>query len=127
MPRDVETVTICRLSGARATEGCRHQTDYPSLSVAPATLVPASGHQPVMVSSAEEEDPSEPAVYEDLFPTGTLPVETCQLHGGPTVIPGTSTTPTVVSHTPNVDAALEALARRAREFKLEGSSFSVRR
>jgi penicillin-binding protein 1A len=128
MPRDVETVTICRRSGARAVEACRNQADYPSLSVAPATVMPADGHHAVMASTDEAEFPSEPAVYEDLFPTGTLPVETCQLHGGPDVIPGNSiATPTIATQTPNVDAALEALARRAREFRLKGSSFGVRR
>jgi hypothetical protein len=67
-------------------------------------------------------------VYEDLFAVGTVPVETCQLHGAPSTVPGTATTPmTATSHTPNVDAALEALAIRAREFKIQGSSFNVRR
>jgi penicillin-binding protein 1A len=54
MPADLEKVTICRISGARAGEGCRDEL---------LTLV--SG---------------EPNVYEDLFPVGAIPPETCPIH-----------------------------------------------
>ena len=43
MPADVEKVAICRLSGARATDACRHGADVYSVTAAdtPAQLVPA--------------------------------------------------------------------------------------
>jgi hypothetical protein len=82
MPGDVEKVAICRLSGARATDACRHpivEDDASSYELRDASLTAAS-----LVSPPPA--PAESSVYEDLFPIGTVPVETCWLHGsaGPT-------------------------------------------
>ena len=54
---------------------------------------------------ADAEVPAEPPVYEDLFPTGTVPSEPCPLHDTRSAIssaPGTITS----GDTPLVDAAL---------------------
>ncbi len=75
MPGDVEKVAICRLSGARATDACRH-----------GFVAEASGIQPVSFTAGAEDGavrplpPSEPTVYEDLFPIGSVPSETCWMH-----------------------------------------------
>lgn len=95
-PPDVEKVTICRLTGVRATDACRHSVqpaaEFPAVMD---TLYPAP--QPVA-----EAEPAEPPVYEDLFPVGSISSETCSLHGA-------SAPQTVPSTTPVVDAALVAL------------------
>ena len=70
-PGDVERVAICRLSGARATEACRHQGHVEFLHVADDARHGGSG------LTAEGSD-----VYEDLFPIGAVPSAECPLHGG---------------------------------------------
>ena len=95
-PPDIEKVAICRLTGARATDACRHVVPLAAPEVVPAMLVPS---QPV--ANAE---PLEPPVYEDLFPIGSVPAETCPVHGAF----GAQTAP---SSTPIVDAALAASPR----------------
>ena len=62
-PPGLERIAICRLSGGRATEACRHPE-----------LVPAA---------YQVEASSEPPVFEDLFPIGTGPTEMCPLHSDP--------------------------------------------
>ena len=100
LPSDVERVAICRRSGARATDACRHQY----------VLAAVSG--PVMFSSAGYVEapppPSEPPVYEEFVPVSTVGSEPCPLHGGPTSPMGGATT----SATPTVDAALRNAAIR---------------
>lgn len=98
MPSDVEKVAICRLTGARATEACRHPEWY-----APAVLATTflqnglSGSAGTPSASVEE---NEPPVYEDLFPAGTVPTQPCPVHG----VAGASP---AASGTPLVDAALQ--------------------
>ena len=96
-PPDVERVTICRLTGARATDACRHPVQ-PLTSVLAGLGDPAVG-DPQVVAVAANAGPAEPAVYEDLFPIGSIPSDTCQVHGvaAPEAAPST---------TPMVDAAL---------------------
>jgi 1A family penicillin-binding protein len=84
MPSDVENVAICRISGARAGPGCR---EVPAIAL---TSYPRAESTPNLMS------PAEPTVYEDLFPAGAIPPETCPLHAAPTH----------PSLTPLVDAAL---------------------
>ena len=82
MPPDVERVTICRLSGARATEACRHAADV-------YTVTNDAGSQ-LIAADALFEDPEVPPVprlpagaspvYEDLFPVGAVPAEPCPIH-----------------------------------------------
>jgi membrane peptidoglycan carboxypeptidase len=126
MPGDVEKVTMCRRSGARAVDACRHRVEFPSLSVRPAAFALAGNGQPAVAMIAQPEDPGAPLVYDDLFQTGTVPGELCPLHDPRSAMPGAASASTVASNTPNVDAALRELADRARAFKLEGSSFGVR-
>lgn len=94
-PADVEKVAICRLTGARATEACRHP------------VIPATSDLAVMDTMYPAEPPvpqpvaSESGVYEDLFPIRAIPSDTCPLHGASAE---SSTTP---SATPLVDAAVQ--------------------
>jgi penicillin-binding protein 1A len=81
MPADVEKVAICRLSGARATDACRHQAEVYAVNTdgAPAQIVPVVA----MHDTADPQPPpppGEPTVYEDLFPVGAVPSELCTLH-----------------------------------------------
>ena len=68
-PPDVEKVAICRLSGARATDACRRA----ELATQPVPALTDSLY-PAPVA------PEEPLVYEDLFPVGSAPEETCNRH-----------------------------------------------
>jgi penicillin-binding protein 1A len=83
MPSDVEKVTICRVSGARATEACKHQRDI-------YTVARVDGSpQFVPVDTMFDQDDAatsprlasnEPPVYEDLFAIGSVPPDICPLH-----------------------------------------------
>ena len=83
MPSDVEKIAICRLSGARATEACKHQRDM-------YTVVRADGSPQLVAVDAmsdQHEAPTaltvasnEPPVYEDLFALGTVPPDICPIH-----------------------------------------------
>jgi penicillin-binding protein 1A len=83
-PADVEKVTVCRLSGQRATEACRHGwmgPDYvaPALTELPGT---PAGDVPVGTSGRTPAPPvSVSNVYSDYFPIGTAPYENCPMHG----------------------------------------------
>ena len=77
MPPDVEKVAICRISGARASDACRdHYIFRNNVPVATMGILPA-GYPPPVPPLAE------PAVYEDLFPVGTIPSELCPIHRAP--------------------------------------------
>jgi membrane carboxypeptidase/penicillin-binding protein len=94
MPSDVEKVAICRLSGMRAGPRCNEARDDsapPEGAAIDAAYVPAVAVPP---------DPDEPAVYEDLFPVGSMPSEICPLHDRPARADGSS-----ASSTPWSDAA----------------------
>jgi membrane peptidoglycan carboxypeptidase len=93
MPPDVERVPICRLSGARAGAGCRRAL-VDDAFVGPS----ASAPDPSLVSIGVV--PPEPAVYEDLFPRGAIPSDTCPVHE-----------PAAPGATPLVDAALAPSSR----------------
>jgi 1A family penicillin-binding protein len=80
MPGGIETVTLCSLSGARAGDACRHQVEH---------IAPTFDDDGFMVRvgySRQRED----AVYEDIFPVGAVPAETCLLHSAPSWIYGVS-------------------------------------
>ena len=97
-PADVEKITICRLSGQRATEACRHGwmgPDYvqagltelpgvPAGDLAPSTGLGAgvgtSGRKAVAVASSAAAPRS--TVYDDYFPIGSAPTGDCLVHGG---------------------------------------------
>ena len=92
-PAGVERITICRLTGARATEACRHAVPPPAQAAMVDALFPAE-------SPAVEAPPDEPPVYEDLFPAGTVSSEPCPTHGATALPPATA------SATPVVDTAI---------------------
>jgi penicillin-binding protein 2D len=81
-PPDVEKVAICRLSGARATDACRHGMVAPGAGAfhMQAASINSGAGSPFADQAVPSEQPSEPAVYEDLFPIGAVPVETCWMH-----------------------------------------------
>jgi 1A family penicillin-binding protein len=85
-PADVEKVTICRLSGQRATEACRHgwmSPDYVQAGLTELPGVPAdgivgtSGRMPAAPSTVA----SRSTVYDDYFPIGSAPTGECPIHG----------------------------------------------
>jgi membrane carboxypeptidase/penicillin-binding protein len=83
MPADVEKVAICRLSGARATEACRHQADVYSITTDAGLpqLVPVDAmFDQDTVQSTRALPPAQSPVYEDLFAIGAVPSELCPLH-----------------------------------------------
>ena len=104
MPAGIEKVPICRLSGMRAGPGCRdahlaartaYETEMQSLQTIAAGL---DGKYP---PEAAAPPPPEPIVYEDLFPVGAIPPDTCTEHDPASQPIGTSG-----SNTPVVDALL---------------------
>ena len=99
MPSDVEKVAICRLTGARATQACRHPEWYAPADAAVVTTSFVQTPASIGIPPASVEE-NEPPVYEDLFPVGTVPPQPCPVHG----VADSSSTPT---GTPLVDAALQ--------------------
>jgi 1A family penicillin-binding protein len=87
-PADVEKITVCRLSGERATEACRHGWGGPDFVQAGLTELPGApvGDAAVGTSgrtklvSATAAAPRS-TVYDDYFPIGTAPTGDCQVHG----------------------------------------------
>ena len=80
IPADVEKIAICRITGARATDGCLHATGEDVAVGAPAVagLGLESWSFPV---APLPNVPAEPNVYEDYFPLGTISPDLCPLHG----------------------------------------------
>jgi 1A family penicillin-binding protein len=77
VPADVEKVTVCRLSGARATEACKRAAaalDHPE------TMWPAGGGWFMRPAAVLSTAPDEPSVYEDYFPVGMVPQDVCPMH-----------------------------------------------
>jgi penicillin-binding protein 1A len=85
-PPDVEKVAICRLSGARATDACRHQADVYTVAGDHPQIVAASMIDDDMAADERAARPvprdpaAQPPVYEDLFAAGSVPQDLCQLH-----------------------------------------------
>ena len=95
MPPDVEKVAICRLTGMRAGPHCNEalaEAGPRDLATMDAAIAPVAA-----VSAA----PDEPNVYEDLFPTGSIPPEVCPLHDPAARVDGIA-----ASATPIVDSLL---------------------
>ena len=87
MPSDVEKVRMCRLSGMRAGPHCEgERLDLPAPPGEPMTIDARDATQ----ERAAGDMPPEPNVYEDLFPVGAVPAETCTLHDSGTLSPGDS-------------------------------------
>src|SRR5262249_43903113 len=91
-PSDVEKVTICRLSGLRATDACRHgivSPDYVQAGLTEMPGVPAGGAVAVVTPRRRVDAPiARSLVYDDYFPIGTAPTEECPIHGDATFMPG---------------------------------------
>jgi hypothetical protein len=98
MPRDVEKVAICRLSGERAGPSCR---DAPLAAerygafTSPSPLIDAKYPPEPALAPVGALPPAEPLLYEDLFPIGAIPSETCRRHDA-----------AFAAHTPMVDGVL---------------------
>ena len=104
MPGDIEKVAICRLSGARATDACRHQADVYSV------ITEGGSPQLVPVDAMFDQDrvqpvralpPGQSPVYEDLFAIGAVPSELCPLHNSTPDVYGIATQ---VQNPPTSDA-----------------------
>jgi 1A family penicillin-binding protein len=85
VPPDVEKVSICRLSGMRAGEGCTHATP-PEEEEALPVPVPTDG-QAYLMPPVEQlaPRPLPPPVYTDYFPIGMVPAEVCPYHRAGTI------------------------------------------
>jgi 1A family penicillin-binding protein len=121
MPADVEKVAICRLSGARATDACRHPAEVYSVNGEgmPAQLVPSDAlldeaeAAPVRTLAA-----GQTPVYEDLFPLGAVSSELCPMHNaGAYGIAMASPMPT-----PMVDSLIQSVQTAAGSSSGGGSS-----
>ena len=102
MPSNVEKLAICRISGMRAGRGCKEEAVAMDARYAPDATVAMSG-----------EEPPEPNVYEDLFPVGSIPSETCPLHDPAAHASG---------GTPLMDSGLQPASYIASEPAVEGSA-----
>jgi 1A family penicillin-binding protein len=85
-PADVEKVTICRASGQRATEACRHGWTDPEFVQVGLTEMPGTPAGDVAVATGRPASPRS-LVYDDYFPYGTAPSGPCERHGV-AVVPG---------------------------------------
>jgi penicillin-binding protein 1A len=108
MPPDVEKVAICRLSGARATQACREGILAADAAASQQASMPAVAEGDTLAgypAPVRPLPPNEPMVYEDIFPIGAVPTETCWLHA----LPGADAAAGVNRvETPRVDEALGA-------------------
>jgi len=85
-PPDVEKVSICRVSGQRATEACRHGWLGPDYVHAGLTEMPGEpADDDVVGTTGKKPAPpiSKSTVYDEYFPIGTAPTEPCPIHGAP--------------------------------------------
>ena len=87
VPADVEKLTICRLSGALATEECKHPQPSADGSAIVLGTLGLSVPSPALPAAAV---PTESGVYEDYFALGTGPTELCPIHHHSPDVVGTS-------------------------------------
>ena len=111
MPKDVEKLSICRLSGMRAGARCQEATIDP----APQGVAMLDARYPPDPAASVE--PEDPMVYEDLFTVGSIPSEVCPLHDGVTHADGVPG-----STTPVVDSMLDAASPSYRPASLRGAA-----
>jgi len=88
-PADVEKVTICRLSGLRATDACRRGWMRPDVAQAGLTDLPgvpvgdigSSAALRPIATAGRTAAPVRTTVYDDYFPLGSAPSGDCDVHG----------------------------------------------
>ena len=82
-PPDVEKITVCRLSGQRATDACRHGWMGPDYVQAGLTEMPGTPAGGVVGTSGQKPavTQAKSTVYDDYFPIGSAPSESCPIHG----------------------------------------------
>jgi 1A family penicillin-binding protein len=122
MPADVEKVAICRLSGARATEACRHGAAVYSVSAdgTPAQLVPVDAMHDEADAPVRTLAAGETPVYEDLFPLGAVSGELCPLHN-----PVANAIAAYPTSTPIVDSLIQTGQTSASIPTVSGSSLTM--
>ena len=120
-PADVEKVAVCSLSGARATDACRHGwTVYD----------PNSEYALRSASDVDGRTPNPPMtrrsyVYEDLFPVGAVPVGDCWMHSStppPSITASTLGLSEPSVSTPIVDEVLRQAAPSPQPVGTSGTS-----
>jgi len=91
-PADVEKVTVCRLSGQLATDACRHGWMGPDYVQAGLTEMPGTPTGAVVGTSGQRPAVAQAksTVYDDYFPIGSAPRESCPIHGAAGMIMGLS-------------------------------------
>ena len=108
MPSSVEKVALCRRSGARATDACRHAEPEPEM---PDVATPDAPLTPVGPIPARYESP----VYEEYFPLGAVPFDLCPLHGaaadGGLTDAATVSDKVVIERTPRADGTFSITLR----------------
>jgi penicillin-binding protein 1A len=81
-PPDVEKVTICRLTGERATDACRQGLLGPGYVQAGLTELPGTpAGGPVGTAGRTPAPVARSMVYDEYFPIGSAPATDCQMHG----------------------------------------------
>lgn len=122
MPTDVEKVAVCRLSGARATDACRHPVVVPDALAYEVLTASLTG-------GADDVKPigplpkAESSVYEDLFQIGSVPVETCWMHTtGPYVSDGVPTSDSGTMMPPRASTTLVDEALKQHQTRPVGTS-----
>jgi membrane carboxypeptidase/penicillin-binding protein len=106
VPQDVEKVAICRRSGARATESCRHALPEPL----PIAETGANGLSWPLAMPKKPLTIEEP-VYEDYFPIGLVPPDLCPIHAGAGGVANDFSTPITVTRTYRPDGTVSVMMK----------------
>jgi hypothetical protein len=114
IPPGVEKVAICRLTGARATDACRHAVS-PDIELAFADPTESS---PRLDNHPEIGTSNEPPVYEDFFPVGAIPQTPCPLHSDIADTPAVPTplVDSIIARPPPASSAVAIRPASARLF-----------
>jgi penicillin-binding protein 1A len=79
-PADVEKITICRTSGQRATDACRHGWTGTGFVQAGLTEMPGTPAGDTAVATTGRMARPRSLVYDEYFPYGTAPSGPCEQH-----------------------------------------------
>ena len=108
-PADVEKITICRASGQRATEACRHGWVGTDFVQAGLTEMPGKPAGDIAVGTTGRQAPPRSYVYDDYFPYGTAPTGPCEIHG----LAGLPGVAGAIGGTPDIGGGLQAASYTA--------------